>query len=121
MIRFIHCVRRKEGVSVEAFRAFWHSPEFDGLIDQMLGLALTAGVRKNLTLDIELNQALQDERGAGQPFDGVLEILWQSGRELAELTEDAEFQRLTQEMEELQSEFVDFAESRRFFTEYEAD
>lgn len=119
MIRFIHCVKRKEGVSTEEFRRFWNSPEFNGLIDEMLGHVLTAGIRKSLTLDIEFNKTLQAERDAKQSFDGVLEIVWQAGGDLAALLANDEFQRLTRTMEELQRPFVDFRESRRFFTEYE--
>ena len=121
MIRFIHCMKRKEDVSIEAFRAFWHGAEFNDLLDRMLGLSLTADVKKNLTLDIDANKVLQQERGARHPFDGVLEILWQSGRDVAELLDDEEFQQLTRQMEAAQREFVDFQESRRFFTEYDSD
>ena len=121
MIRFIHCMKRKEGVSTEDFRAFWNSAEFNDLVDGIRDLSLTVAVRRNLTLDIDLNRALQAERGAKQPFDGVLEIIWQSGRDLSSLEDNPEFQRLTHAVEELQRQVIDFEESRRFFTEYVDD
>ena len=119
MIRFIHCMKRKDGVSTEEFRRFWNSAEYNGLLDEMLGHAMTVGVRKSLTLDIEFNKALQAERNAKQAFDGVIEILWQSGADLAGLLGNAEVERLTRAMEDIQSRYIDFNESRRFFTEYE--
>lgn len=118
MIRLIHCMQKRPDVSTEAFRKFWNSQRFDDLIDRMIGHALTVEVRKNLTLDIELNRALQHERDARPAFDGVLEVVWQSGGDLSALVDNPEFQRLSEEMEEVQREFVDFRESRRFFTEY---
>jgi len=118
MIRFIHCMKRKEGISTEEFRRFWNSSEFNGLIDRMIQHALTAEVKKNLTLDIDLDKALQVERDAKPAFDGVLEILWPSGGDIAGLVVDDAFQKLIGDMESLQEGFLDFQESRRFFTEY---
>jgi hypothetical protein len=114
-------MKRKDDISIEEFRRFWNSAELNDLIDRMISHALTAGVKKNLTLDIDVNKALQAERGAKQPFDGVFEVLWQSGGDLPTLLANPEFQQLTQEMEEVQRRFVDFHESRRFFTEYIED
>jgi hypothetical protein len=114
-------MKRKDGISTEEFRRFWNSPEFNGLIDKMLGHVLAVDVKKNLTLDIDINKALQAERGAKQSFDGVMEVVWQSGGDIAVLLGDKEFQALTQEMEAVQRQFVDFQESRRFFTEYAGD
>jgi len=111
-------MQKRSDVSTEAFRKFWHSQRFNDLIDHMVGHALTAEVKKNLTLDIEINRALQQERDAMPAFDGDLEVVWQSGGDLSALVGDPEFQRLSEEMEEIQREFVDFRESRRFFTEY---
>jgi hypothetical protein len=112
-------MKRREGISTEEFRRFWNSPEFNDLLDKMLDQVLTASIRKSLTLDIEFNRELQAQRGAKQPFDGVLEIVWQSGADLAGLFGNAEVERLTREMEDIQSRYIDFNESRRFFTEYE--
>ena len=114
-------MKRKDEISTEEFRKFWNSPEFNDLIDRMLGHVLAAGVKKNLTLDIDINRALQAQRGAKQSFDGVMEVIWQSGGDIADLLDNAEFQALNQEMEAVQRRFVDFQESRRFFTEYADD
>jgi hypothetical protein len=119
MIRYIHCIKRRDDISIEAFRRFWSGAEFNGLLERMLAHFLTAEVRRNLTLDIDLNKTMADERGAGSPFDAVLEIIWESGDGLLDVAADPEYQRLNEEMERLQAPFVDFRESRRFFTEYQ--
>lgn len=121
MIRFIHCVKKRDDVSIEDFRKFWDSPEFNNLTDRMLDLTLTADIKKNLTLDIDINTSLQLERHAKQPFDGVFEIIWQSGQDMSALESNPDFNELYAEMEDLQSQFVDFHESRRFITEYNED
>lgn len=114
-------MKRQEGVSTEKFRRFWNSPAFNGLLDRLVKHALTIEVRKNLTLEIDLNRTLQAERDAKAPFDGVLEIVWQSGGDIAALVSDEAFGQLMDEMEALQRGVIDFHESRRFFTEYVDD
>jgi hypothetical protein len=111
-------MKKREDISTEEFRRFWHSTEFNGLIDRMIGHVLTVEVKKNLTLDIEMNKLLQDERNAKPAFDAVLEVVWQSGGDLSALMGNQAFQQLIDEMHDVQAEYVDFQESRRFFTEY---
>ena len=118
MIRLIHCVKRKDDISLEEFRHFWNGPEFNQLIDELAGLNLTAEIKKNLTLDIPLNKELQAERISKQPFDGVLEIIWQSGQEITAMEKNKHFLELYETMTDLQMKYIDFNESRRFFTEY---
>ena len=118
MIRLLHCVKRQDDISVEEFRHFWNGAEFNNLIDEMMGLTLTAEVKKNLTLDIPMNTELQMARESKQPFDAVLEIIWQSGHEIEVLANDEHFLELYEKMTELQKKYIDFSESRRFFTEY---
>lgn len=120
MIRLMHCMKKKDGVSTEDFRRFWNGAEFNELIDKMVGHALTVEVKKHLTLDIALNEALREQRDAKDAFDGILEIIWQSGSDLAALTGNEEFQNLVDEMQRVQQDYIDFHESRRFFTEYDA-
>ena len=118
MIRFIHCIKRKEDVPVEDFRKFWDSPEFLALMDAMLDKVFVADIKRNLTLDIETNQMLQAERHSKPAFDGIIEIFWASGADLAAIENDEQFNELYAQMEELQSKYIDFSESRRFITEY---
>ena len=118
MIRLIHCVKRRDDVSIEDFRHFWNSSELTQLIEGLTKLTMTVEVKKNLTLDIPLNTDLQLERYAKQPFDGVLEIIWPTGQEVEALISNEEFNQLYEEMFELQKAYIDFNESRRFFTEY---
>lgn len=118
MIRLIHLISRRKDIEVEDFRAFWHGAEYERLLDELSQTMLTAQIRKNLTLDIELNQQLQEDRSSGDAYDAVLEIIWPSGKDVAAVLEDEDFNRLYQRLSELQHRYIDFVESRRFFTEY---
>lgn len=121
MIRFIHCVKSRADISAGDFRHCWNSPEFSGLWDRLILLTGARHCERNLTLLIELNTQLMDERGAGDPFDGLIEVWWDDAREFEEKVTSDAFQELLQEMETYQSQFIDFTASRRFFTEWDSD
>ena len=83
MIRLIHCMKRKESVSVDEFRKFLEGDEFNNILNRMLGKLLAVEIKLNVTFDIEQNITLRSERGAKAPFDAVFEIIWQSGSDVA--------------------------------------
>ncbi len=121
MIRFMHCIKRRPELTVEDFRQYWNGAEYTGLVDR-LGLALGATrVETNLTLLVEANVELMEERNSKEPFDAVLEVWWDNARRLMELRESPEVAALLKEIEDYQRQFVDFASSRRFFTDWESD
>ena len=118
MIRFIHCMKARSDISLEAFRDFWHGADFN---QQLSELAVIIGPRKihrSLTLQVDANNQLQIERGARMPYDAVLEIWFDDAASLRQVTGQSEAQRLLKEMEALQAEYVDFSASTRFFTEW---
>jgi len=117
VIRFVHCVRRREDVPLEDFRAFWKGREFNRLIED---LALNTGAVRwstSLTLNIEVNLQLMAERESGEPFDAMIEIWWERARELYDLFNLPEVQEVRAAMEACQQPHVDFRRSRRFFTD----
>jgi len=118
MIRFVHCVRRNKTLDSGEFRRFWNSAKFQSLLDRLVILSGARRIERNLTLMIEANTLMQEERGTEDPFDGLIELWMDSARDLNSALDSDEFQQLMLEMEEYQSRFIDFHESRRFFTEY---
>lgn len=118
MIRFVHCVKRNKNMDSGEFRRYWNSAEFQSLLDRMVLLSGARRIERNLTLMVEANTMLQKERDSGDPFDGIIELWMDSARDLNAALESAEFFELMDELEQYQSEFIDFHESRRFFTEY---
>lgn len=117
MVRFIHCVKAKAGVSEIDFRNAFTSEKMKDMLRQGVELSGAVSYKLCLTLKIEANTGLMDERGGEEPFDGVMEMWWESGSELTAIQGSDEFKRLQDEMTAYQEAFVDFSRSSRFFTE----
>ncbi len=117
MIRFINCVRRRADVSPEAFRRYWGDERFDALIRRVAERtgALRAG--KSLTLAVEANVWVREERGGREPYDGTIEYWWENAAELIRVVGTPGTQALFHEMALYQQAFVDFSASTAFFTE----
>jgi hypothetical protein len=111
-------MKARPDVSLEAFRAFWQNPEFTQLISELEVLAGTRRITRNLTLQVEANNRLQMERQAQPAYDAILEIWFDNAASLLRLSETSEFQAMLKRMETLQTGFVDFHNSSRFFTEW---
>ncbi|MCW8964072.1 MAG: EthD domain-containing protein [Gammaproteobacteria bacterium] len=118
MIRFIHCMKKRPELTTAEFREYWNGNEFADLISQMSDIVGPVTIIKNLTFNIELNNALREARGADEPYDGIMEIWIESAADLKQLETD-EAKQVVSEMETYQKQFVDFAASKRFFTEWE--
>ena len=120
MIRFIHCVKRHPDISVEEFRRHWNSRQFADLLARMGAVTKALRMRKNLTLMVDMNQELMQQRGSEEPFDGIIEAWWDSAQVFGSLPQiTAKMQTIQPEMERFQAQFIDFSQSRRFFTEWD--
>ena len=119
MIRFINCVKRRPDISIEQFRQFWSSSEFDELIKAVVAMSGAARYKKSATLVIEANHLVQERRGTGEPFDGVLEYWWDKAAHLEGIMDKPEAAGLMQKMLDYQKQFADIPHSSAFFTEAE--
>lgn len=119
MIRYINCVKRRPDISVEQFRQFWNSREFTDLINQVVETTGAKRFSKSATLIIEANTQIQQQRGSGEPFDGILEYWWDKASHLGELFAKPEAKDLVQKMLNYQKQFIDMPKTAAFFTEAE--
>jgi hypothetical protein len=117
MIRFVHCVKALPELPAADFRRYLRGDELARLMDQMALLSQAVEYKISLTLQIEANLGLMQERGGAQPFDALIEVWWESGQNLMQQARAAEFQDLMRQMEDFQRQFVDFSRSSRFFVE----
>jgi hypothetical protein len=117
VIRFINCIKKRDDLSVENFRNYWHSQEFEDLLQRVIDITKAKYFTKNLTLDVEANVMIQEERGVGEPFDGIIEYWWDKGSELMEAYDTDEAKQVRQQMIDYQRQFIDLAASSAFFTE----
>ncbi|MCU7842471.1 MAG: EthD domain-containing protein [Candidatus Thiodiazotropha sp. (ex Monitilora ramsayi)] len=118
MIRFIHCIKSRPEISLEKFREFWHGAAFNQLLSEMSVQAGTRRISKNLTLNVDANSRLQEDRGAEDAYDAILEIWFDSATTLLPITEKSEVKQLFNQLEKLQQPIIDFHSSKRFFTEW---
>lgn len=121
MIRLVHCVKRHPDLPVADFRKYWNSSRFSTLLAHMAELSGARRTQQSLTLLIDINLQLMQERKSEEPFDAMLEIWWENARELELRIESPQMQQLLDEMEAYQRQFIDFSRSRRFFTEWPGD
>lgn len=117
MIRFLNCVRKKEEISHQEFRTYWNDPKFRDLIDKLISQLKPKRFEKRLTLQVEMNLRIMQERGSSEPYDGTIEWWWDNASELSSLLEKEGTKKLLQEMKLFQSGFIDFKRSSAFFTE----
>lgn len=117
MIRFIHCIKALPELPAVDFRRHFHSDELASLMDELALLTQASEYKLSLTLQVAANLELMQERGGAEPFDALIEVWWESGHDLLDLADNAEFRTLTQRMEDYQRQFVDFSRSTRFFVE----
>ena len=117
MIRLITCLKRRDDVSAEDFRRYWQEAAFDDLIARIAALSGAERCAKNLTLSVEANTLLKQERGLGEPFDGIIEYWWHDAANFEALYNSEERKALMREMQDYQGRFADMAASASFFTE----
>lgn len=117
MIRFINCMKRRDDLTPEQFRAYWNDPGFVALIERMAEQTGATLYAKNATLIVAANELVQEMRGSQAPYDGVLEYWWDNTTRLAELTASPEGRVLTDEMLAYQRQFVNLEASTAFFVE----
>lgn len=117
MIRLITCLKRRDDISPEEFRRLWTDATFDELIARMVALTGAERYAKNLTLGVEANVLLMQERGLAEPFDGIVEFWWHDAAHFDDLFNSEERKALMREMQTCQRRFADLSASASFFTE----
>lgn len=117
MIRLITCLKRRADVGPAEFREFWQAPKFDELIGRVVAQTGAELSAKNLTLGVTANQMLVQDRGLGEPFDGVVEYWWNDAAHFETMYNEADSQALLSEMQDYQQQFADISASVSFFTE----
>ena len=117
MIRFIHCVKSRSELTPTEFRRFFQSDELATLTKNMATLTNAVDYKLSLKLEIQINLDLMQSREGAEPFDALIEVCWENGKELVERMSSSDFQALMDQMEQYQRQFVDFSRSSRFFAE----
>lgn len=118
MIRLVYCVGRRADISIEEFRSFWNDEHYSMLLKEYNQVFRTTGFKKNLVLKVPMNSIILDRQGTRKPYDGVIEMSWNSAQELVTASYTPEAKELRRKIEEYEKVFVDKTRSALFFTEY---
>ncbi len=120
MIKLVFCVRRKAGMSSEAFRKRWldvHGPLVRRLRAE---LPMMKRYVQSHTLAGEVGAAVQTglraSRGTKPPYDGITEVWFESLEAMGGGGGEAA-RAAGQKLLEDEGEFIDFADSAVFVTE----
>lgn len=116
MIKLIFCVRRRPGMTREAFHDYWfrnHGP----LVKRH---AATLGIKRYVqshALHLPHDEAFRASRGAGEPYDGAAEIWIDSVADLDASAANPAAQAAGRELLEDEAKFIDLARSSLFLVE----
>ena len=113
----MRCLKRRNDISAEEFRRFWHDPEYRTLIGNLAELSQAITHTRSLTLQIDINQELANLHGTLEPYDGVVEICWKNAQTILALRNAESGIKAVDDTLAFEDQFVDRSESRYFFTE----
>lgn len=116
MIKLMFCLRRHPSLTREEFLAHWNGPH------AALGVAgaEALGARRyvqNHTLTHDLNDALQASRQSPAPYDGVVELWFDSTDAVATTFNDEAARAAVRALIKDEPNFIDLANSPIFLTE----
>ena len=73
---------------------------------------------KNLALKVPMNATILERQGTREPYDGVIELWWDSAKDLIAVNETPEAEEFRQKMRAFEKQFIDKSRSTIFFSEY---
>lgn len=116
MLKFVYCVHRQPGMSLEEFRKYWlerHGP----LVKRYAEALRARRYVQSHTLDTPLNALAQQPRGTAAPYDGITEVWWDSAEDLAAALSTPAGQEANRLLAEDEGRFCDLPRCSVFFTE----
>ena len=110
MLKLVFPLRRLPTLSREEFQRYWYETHGPLVRRHAKALRIRRYVQLH-TLDDPINAALRESRGAGEPYDGVAELWWESREDLEQALATPEAQQAARELLEDEQRFIDLARS----------
>ena len=116
MVKYVQCIRRRAGLTVPEFRTRWTA-----YAENIRRIAPGLGAKRvslSTMLAVGDNVRIQTQRGTADPFDGMVEVYFQSGAKTIEtiLSSPANLAAM-EEMVRALSEFADIPGSAFFWAQ----
>lgn len=119
MITIHYALRRKSGLSLDDFSAYWRGPHAELVRSLAPQLGVVRYVQHHAAIP-DVAAAMQAMRGTAAPFDGVAAISFASAEDLAKANVHAAAADAQRLLAEDEANFIDVASSSILFTtEYE--
>ncbi len=116
MVKLIFCLRRKPGMSLEAFRDYWANQHAPLVQKHAQALGIQRYVQ-SYTLSAPQFSKIAEARGAPEAFDGVAELWFSDLNEMAEKGASPEGRAAGKALIEDEARFIDLARSPLWISE----
>lgn len=117
MLKIIICIKRKPGMTREAFHAYWKDTHAKVVREVAGPLGMRRNVHNRTTTTL-LDERIRRSRGAApEDFDGVAESWFDSLEALIAASSTDEGRRAAKRLAEDEERFIDFSQSRIFFVD----
>jgi len=116
MTKMVFVIRRLPHMSLEEFQSYWrekHGP----LAQKNLPKMRCKRYIQTHTLDTPFNEILKESRGGMEPYDGVVELWWDSIEELESAYATPEGAQAAEELLNDEKQFIDLTRSSMWFAE----
>ncbi len=118
MIKFVQCVRRKPGLSKQAFQEHWadYVDTARSISDASNGVRCVAST----PLVVEQNLEIMQDRGTKAPYDGMIEVWWEQGNDVVAFLDSGSGDKLIDALRRAQEAFMDLPNCTFFFATEDA-
>ncbi len=116
MVKYVYAVRRRPEISPEEFRKYWlekHGP----LVRSKAEALRARRYVQSHTLDVPVNQIVQQIRGCQPAYDGITEMWWDSVEDLVAAGQTPEGQKANLVLAEDEARFCDLPNCSVFLTQ----
>lgn len=117
MIKFVQCVRRKPGLSKQAF-----AEQFSEYGKQIRAIAVASNAKRcvlSRALVVEQNLEIMQRRGTKAPYDGMVEVWWDRGIDIVAYLDSGAGDEAMDELRQTQEAFMDLPSCTFFFASEE--
>jgi hypothetical protein len=118
MIKFIQCVRRRQGLSKQEFADHWS--EYGKTVKAIARASNSTRCALSRSLAVEQNLEIIQDRGTKSPYDGMVEIWWERGNDVVAFLDSGSGDQLIDELRRKQEAFMDLPNCTFFFASEDA-
>lgn len=118
MIKMMFGLKKLPTISIEDFHSYWRE-KHGVLAKEILPGAGVSRYVQNHTIDFKLDPDPRGLQGMAEPFDGVVEIAWESLEQVQAVFADQQMQEAAMVLIEDEKNFIDFSRSAMWWVEEE--